>query len=363
MKKILLYALSISAFLLASCEKMVDNYGCPVVFSSRTGSQDTKTSYGKYDASISHQDINWHVGDELRVFSPQALTPGSLPYADYQITGEGSSSSIEPVTEEVDLRWGNPDEDGKYHFYSVYPVPSESGPAVTRSMTSRFVSGVILDDQTPAASLVTKEKSGNYEVGTDLPKYMMMVANKTVSSNSSSVNLDFRPLTTAIQFNLQNGTGADLPIYAIMLRSKSTDMPLSGPFNLEIDKMDTDGYEICRYADSSVDTENCRVYMKLDGVTLAQDKMISFTFFLHPSASVSDLTLGLYLDEDLTWCRYTTIQHPDGTGVTFNKHKKTIVNGLCIPQGIQWTMMLDGQLRSWTTNTSELLDFEDLATE
>ena len=353
----LMSVLSMSVMLLASCEKLADNYGRPVIFSSSQSSQVTKATYGDYDASIHHQDINWKPGDELRVFSAEALDPNNKPFADYRITGEGSTSGITPCTEDVDLRWGNPDDKGKYNFYSIYPLPSDSKDIVTVSMNSYFASGDIYGDQTPASADVTKDDDGNFTVGTNLPKYMMMVANKSVSDNNTTVNLDFRPLTTVIQFTIQNGTGEDLPIYGLELRSKSTAMPLSGPFTLNIGTLDTDGYEICRYSAESVATENCRVKMKLDDVSLAVGKSITFTFFLHPSVDLSDLTLGLY--RTATWCRYTTIQHTDGTGVTFRKHMKTIVDGLCLPAGMKWTMAVDGQLKSWTVNSSELLDFEE----
>ena len=47
----------------------------------------------------------------------------------------------------------------------------------------------------------------------------------------------------------------------------------------------------------------------------------------------------------------TRLGYTDGTGVLFPQFKKTVVNGVFVPEGAQWTVKYDPTVQSWNTET------------
>ena len=370
-----------------ACEKLEGvRYGNDIVFGARSGDEATKASYSgaAYNSGGKEfERIDWNVGDKVRIWCAQASQPASH-YAEYVVSELLSRTSdrysdakiiLSETDNEIGLRWGT----GVHKFYSVYPSPLVGG--VTGSIGT--ASGTDGSDVCGSIGLLQSVSdsdisisNGNYTAEPQLFKEMMLVGNSSVDASvgvpSGSVFMQYRPVTTAVQFTITNDTGAILPVSAVCLKSDSK--PLNGGFALNIGSLGTDGYEDCTY--TGINNESSRVVgiqfpaSGSKAVNLGwgsadnAKKTLTFTLFLNPAYDVNDLTFYVFeeggLNSDGSFIegskyRYAAMKDSDGHTVrplTFAKHRKTYVTGLFVPEGAVWHLSLDAELTAWDTGVN-----------
>lgn len=322
----------------SGCQKAAFKYGDNVSFRASTTSIGTKADYsGAMSGTV--ERIDWEAGDKVHIACAEASYPPT-GYAEYlveDITTSGRYSNakitVSPEDNPFGLQWGT----GAHHFYAVYPSPIIGG--VTKSQDGKDVSGEI------PASQAVESFSGTAAAKVAKPAFdasMMMVAAKTVSADDAvrDVSLDFKPVTTAIQFTIVNKTGDELTTCKVELSSKTH--PLSGPFTCDIS---TGGSTFTGTLD------NCKTagISFTDPVVTPVDGSLTFTIFLNPADDPDDLTLSIY--EEATKKRYTYLKMADGTKIEFESGVKTFVSGILVPAGAVWKVVQKNNLLSWTDGT------------
>ena len=363
-----------SALLLitAGCQKGISLYtpGGDIRFTAISSNEaQTKAAYsGVLTSNI--ERIDWESGDLLRICCAQASEPSDKHYADYKTTagtaGTGSDARYSEATISLDsehfntgLRWS--ENATAHNFYAVYPSPAATD-AVTQSIsTTGDVTGQIPSTQSYTLS------SGPLKAEPVLVETMMMVAEKTVSTydkeksySQDEVFLDFYPLTTALRFTIQNGTGADLSIKELYITSASH--PLSGPFSLNIGTKGTGeyaNYAECTYTgtlanDKTVTLETFPA-SGTGAVTLGEDDTFTFTFMVNPCYEIDDLEFHIVsYEEGENYDRSTKIiEASTNNPVTFKKHHKAYINGLLIPAGVIWRVSYSPSVAPWDTGVSD----------
>lgn len=382
-----------------SCQdKMTTGFvkGEAVRFSVGADVGGTKAAYsGATDTEGTIERIDWQAGDLIRIYCGQVSEP-SDKFADYRVTnditavGSISKARIEGVGG-AGLRWG----EGAHTFYAVFPSP-ESGGAVTgigvspymsagvKSSVATSINGATVTADLPALQAFiggiteTPSGSGNFIAAPDLKNMLMTAKNGPFTETpgipeAPEVFLSFIPLSTAIKFTIENGTGSDLNLESVSLISgnyKANAPALNGEFTVNLDNMSKPA-DVKPFDDSEFTISYLNEYPECTGtgdtgdlslrtasidfsggtdgyLTIARGKTLTFTFFLVPTHHFEDLTFKL-TKSDGSWMS-TRLGYIDGDGIFFPKFKKTTVTGLLVPEGAQWNVKYDSEVLPWNAN-------------
>ena len=224
----------VAALLLAGCEPENFNFSQNVTFTAATGYDNlpsTKTMYSGEETTVgtkTYERIDWVPGDLIRVYSNVAKTPSNEKYADYKVTGvtasgRTSKASVTNVAEHG-LIWG----DGTNKFYAMYPSPSTEGvPSDTDFSISPDGLSATLTGSIPATQWVTMGPTTNPCDTVFQPdmRYAYMWA-EFQSQRGQSVNLEFHPAVTALEFTVCNSQDETINIHSVGLSSGTS--PLTG---------------------------------------------------------------------------------------------------------------------------------------
>lgn len=344
--------LAVAALFVLSCERISfqDLVGTEVNFSV-SSSPRTKASYGSYVGTGSEpslQNIEWSTSDRIRVYCAQC---SGDKYANYQVSTVHPSGTASNSFAQIShlgthgLLWGT----GSHTFYAVHPDPSQISGA---SLNTSSAVCIINPDQRGTGTVTgTADKV----VPPDM-RYLWMSAKNTLTElpDDGDVVLNFKPLTTVLEFTVENGfedTNSAMNITAISL--KSDEFYIAGSFNVN---MDQDG----RYTGDNkrpktsiptgLNRADCdSVYINFGSapVSVAYGKTLTFTFFLNPGNAydVDDLTFeirGKNAGNNATFIRSCRLEDKDGLGIEFSSHKKTRITGLLVPEGVTWG--INGQI-------------------
>ena len=331
---------------LASCngnEKVRSHYGELISFTA--GSNASAVSKTAYSGSVTSdgERIDWTYNDVIRIYCEQASDP-PLKRADYaidagSISGSGAVSEAKiEHTRRIGLHWG--DIDKAHIFYAVCPSPIDDDDI------GDVLGNGSLRGHIPAVQAVnsTSAESGNIKAKPDMSS-MYLVAHRTLAAGVQDVGdvfLSFTPITTAIEFSIQNAysSGNDMCISALTLTSESKS--LSGVFTSDLAGWSGD-YPTCAAAGdngSSVSIEFATP------VVVPFGKTLDFTMFMLPVSDVDDLTFKI-TKPDGTWLSLK-LSYETGTGISFARCKKSYVSGILVPEGVEWTVNYsDPWLVSW----------------
>lgn len=351
------------SLLLAGCQKegRYDNDKGLIRFSA-SARPETKTAYGIYDYDTYNnpvwQRIDWVVGDNVRIFSPEAVDRynDGKHYADYrvvEVTPNGRESEAKIVntatgdsaTEVNDnlngLVWaGEP----TYSFFGIYPVSA----------------GTTAKDQEtgPSASFTGLEieaDQGTGDLSVNMPKYGYLTAAKTGVSNGSNVHLEFEPAFTAFEVTLEAEKDAgEITITGFELVSGAE--ALSGEFSVSYA-----GTTRSFTCPAATDANKVVGITFPTGTTIKPEssqgagdaKTLNFTVFALPQDQ-TDLTLCFYVkDGDQTVTRSLKLTK-NGSPIPFDGCKKHRIYGIAMPDGM-WRFKLDPLVEEWDyieSNTS-----------
>ena len=394
--------------------------GADVVFRSAIGGSEsgTKTAYANdhVAGSATAESIFWQAGDNVRVWCRECSEPNTDSYggadhwADYTVTPDtesGSKGTIIARTGTVGLRWSEAEPMPTHYFYAVSPSPVSSGKTgenwnlgatQTSTATPFTFTGVIPAEQTISGSLTTGEdpsdNTKNLTVATPDMNNLYMVAKKDVAPESetkdgetNTVFLSFRPISTAIQFTIENAMtaeGAKMQVESVKIMSDpktGTPTNISGAFEANLSGTWTkpkiasvpaesgiiseyiNDYPSCAEPAGALD-QSSAITIDFKNTTaytegIAKGGRLQFTFFLLPTQSVNDLSFVITRkDGDGTKTIKTRLAMADGNGIPFPVHKKTYVKGILVPDSAQWTIQYTVDVTKWDDTHSEELPFD-----
>ena len=372
--------------------------GDGVLFSaSVSGSESgTKTAYD----GTSPNQINWLSDDLIRIWSAECSEPTTESYgnadhwADYTVTPESTPNQAKIAVKSgtVGLRWG--EESATHYFYAVYPSPgttgksSDSGNFGESGTPKPFTfTGHIPATQTISGDLTSTQttESGKTITTTiaapDMKNlYMVSKAKATPESDSPEVFLQFTPLSTAIQFTIQNDmTAGNMKVDYVKIMSDpktGTAKNLSGAFSTTLSNpwaipsvsatvpgmnyTYSHDYPVCTEpSDKSGQTSAVSIDFKNTTACttgIARGDRLQFTFFLLPTQSVDDLSFVIKRADGVIL--KTRLEMADGAKIPFPVHKKTYVKGILVPDGAVWTISFDPTVTPWGSNDGGSADGE-----
>ena len=368
---------------------------------AQDGSATTRTVYGETGTigGVEYIALNWEVGDKMEIVSPQAALSGGTGKAVYAIDDPNISEGFNGETEghsnasmlkkegESGLQWGvgyTKDvngsgaidaklEEGWHDFYALYPssnsftseaeghvaldliqVNDEVRPTATGYMPIVQKPNVKKGDGDGISEEVSEDgKNTIYTIHPDM-RYAYMVATtqtsryKEVNEDDPPIQLEFKPVTTALQFEITANeideiNGSELTITSIQLTTApGVTKNICGYFTC-------DYLSGQMYAQNDNETYN-RIYLDISGakkpITLKRGDKCDVTFFVLPTQDfkAGDLQLQIFFTlNGSPQVRTATINRP------LVKMKKYHFKDLQMPPfttkvtGSTWFSALDNQ--------------------
>ena len=380
--------------------------GGTVLFSGAIGGSEsgTKTAYAGDNASdrSKAESILWQTGDEIRIWCAECSAPtaedygGADHWADYTVTPDETNKNkaknkakIATRTGTVGLRWSEAEPMPTHYFYAVSPSPRTSGKSgetgtlgttaagtptpftftgiipATQAISGSPTTGEDPSDETKQLTIASPDMANLYMVSKAKAKPVTETGTKAGEENS--VFLNFRPISTAIEFTIENAmTADDAKMYVESVKIMSdpktgTPKNLSGAFVADLASTWTkpkisdvpagsgiistyqNDYPTCTEPSDKSGQTNA-VSIDFTGTTaytegIAKGNRLRFTFFLLPTQSVNDLSFVITRkDGEGTKTIKTRLAMADGKGIPFPVHKKTYVKGILVPDSAQWTI-------------------------
>ena len=328
MKKQVAFLLPALVLTVCSCtEKQSDYKGKEVNFTAVASDADlTRSVYGDYSGSS--QPLYWLTTDRFTVYCAESfgktvaeykineLQPGSYDTDNY--------ASIVSDPEDEGLKWGEDEST----FYAVSP---------SVSVTGGTINGAVITGTIPASQDGTISGDADKVVTPDMDNMYLVAKTTTSYSEDKNPFLDFKPMTTAIEFTVKNGLDEEITISSMSLISAAK--ALSGGFTINMDQEGVNGRHkttLDAATQSSIAShKKVTISLGTGGVTLAAGKSVTLTFFLNPGNTANDLSLEIVeILSDSSSKTYTAKLKNDEGYVEFATHKKTIVAGIVYGPGI-----------------------------
>lgn len=190
--------LFVMAFAVVSCadDEIIENkdFGKPgeeVQFGLSL--EKSRTIYGPENTTANNFPIYWSEGDKVLVASPQC---GNRGQAEYSVTPEPGQNYAKELTRtgEYGVQWGNT---ATADFYSIYPSKNASWSTVAESNVTAKLN--IASDQ--EANLVLNETTYS---AADMDNVIMYARTAGVE-NGKTVNLQYNPYSTTLEFEVAVG--------------------------------------------------------------------------------------------------------------------------------------------------------------
>lgn len=204
-KYLMISALALLAY---SCqtEEFGDTQPTPgkeVQFGASLEQSTTRTIYG--DETNNAFPINWINGDEVVIFSPDCASNGGVGSATYKVnvgeenSGKQNYANSLDKTGDIGVRWG---DNATGSFYSIYPASS------LYTKVSNGCKTVTLTMPAQQDNNFERTSDGRIIAYPDMRACFMYAYTPNVTSGST-VNLKYKPLSTAIRFKLQGPLNND----------------------------------------------------------------------------------------------------------------------------------------------------------
>ena len=352
MKKIQILSLGLLALVFAGCDlnEMVTRFeaGTPVVFTANTvayAGLPTRTVYSGKDqdnnpmgSASTWERIDWVNGDLIRVWCEQEVSGGNYDpastdhFADYRVKSHEMSTTDKKQSiatlENVGVNGLTWSADKSHTFYALYPSPATEGVDDTKVK----LEGNVISAITPASQTVTLKSGSSNFYEPSMAKYGYMWAAKQ-SNPGVTVDLGFKPLMTAFEFNLINNTGNAMEITSFSM--SSGDGQLAGEFTATV------GTDMTSLTVSAPTNANNTVTVGFGGnVTLADQAGITFTLFTLPQ-NPSQLTIHLTTTAGTKNLKLQQMQSGTMTWIPFTGCKKYRITNLKVGEIIEWDVTYD----------------------
>lgn len=204
----------ISALVLLACSCRDEEQGGiqptprqEVQFGVSLEQSESRTIYGDEinDGSTDVFPINWVNGDEVVVFSPDCASSGGVGSATYKVnvgeenSGKQNYANSLDKTGDIGVRWGDNETGSFYSFYpasSLYTKVSSDCKTVTLTMPAQQDNNF------------ERTSDGRIIAYPDMRACFMYAYTPNVPSGNT-VNLKYKPLSTALRFTLQGPQNPD----------------------------------------------------------------------------------------------------------------------------------------------------------
>ena len=292
------------------------------------GPAQTKTVYSgqtyNIGTSATYERVNWAEGDTIRIAS--ANSPER--FADYAVSEVGSSSNqessaqIDPAASDGHgLSWG----EGAHDFYALYPSPG----------TRRADAGLVFEGGSSVTLPIRATQTfSDTESSTALTRmlpdmnYAYMYAATRVSTPTSTVSMEFRPLFTAFQITVGSDGENELDLYSFYMTATQN---LSGTYTVSMNA------ENGSWSLGAVTGGSNRIDVSLGGTEhptkVSKDKALTFTVFAIPQATLSGIVLHF---ETSKGPRMLELKYANGNWIEVGAGQKAFIEGLKIPGAIRF---------------------------
>jgi len=305
---------------------------------------ETRTEYSG-DVNGGFERVNWMKGDQVYIFCDHEDGDQEAHYVIEAVGAETSGSNTHSATLKKNSKY-NPngiswqDTDKTHTFYAVYPAPNTFLTGTDEQDKNTYSAHLSLADNTVEGFIPVNQDPIAWVDGNGKPNmdYAYMIAKQEVKKNSdgsvNAVNLQFRPIVTAVEFTLTAAEETEISTVQIF---SNDGKPICGPFNSDLSKYNPAGsYPVCtvgsldgqRYTGLDFSQINVSLY-KMDAngdpisasLTLSANSSITFTVFMLP-VDIANLSIRVNAHDV-----YKTAK----LGVSFEAHKKHFVKNLALP--------------------------------
>ena len=339
---------------LAGCQKgntPGDMAGKAVKFGAASGSIGTRTSFtgdgtqqtgAAVDAFgrkyLSHERINWTVGDQIMIASDYAKIPGTeTKYATYTVasmteSGEKSLATLEEKDGSEELFF----QDGvdSYKFWGIYPASAGNGAKLVNAQAEYSVSAA----QAPVGDPVTTNHTIDSKAVTlttltpDMTGAVMLAAAE--NQTSQKVDMEFYPGFTAFEFTL-NARDTEVGLSELVLTT-AEGQSLAGSVAAAIVKGGNSTFT-CTYP-----TDKKVTYTFPSNTVISPTKYLTFTVFALPK-TIEGLVLEFHMSDGTV--TKATLKYNDGP-ISFDGVKKHCLRGIAVPGGWKF-LWLDIDVMEW----------------
>ena len=353
------------ALSLTSCHVNDDITSCGGKMSFTAGARQmlTRAQYSDVVGNVAR--IDWQVGDNISIYCGEALTNTQADYAVRSVTEDKESSIskavISCIKEEEALSWGKINV--THDIYAVFPSPATS--LYESDVFSKGkVTGYIFESQKMLS--VNKIATDEYEAKPDLRSQYMVARTTMKPADDKPIFLEFNPLTTAIEFEIQNDYSTSDPMNIAYIQLVSKNHKLNGLFSVDLTSWTPkDGLPATTSAGLAEGTPKVMLdFRSQEGgcLSLKRGEKLKFTFFLLPNEDIDDLAF-MVVDPDggyvATELAYSNDPTHGNAGVNFPRCKKSFVKGLLVPEGVRWTVSFTSDLSSWNKQDGGTLSFSN----
>lgn len=320
MKKLIVLSLSFGAILLSGCSRedlMRLEVGSPIVFTANTvyySGTATRTEYSGQDengnpvgASSAWERIDWVDSDLIRIWCDQEVAGSNNHFSDYKVTShtidnDDKKQSIATIekTGANGFSWSNTNE---HTFYALYPSPATTNvdPAKVK------LEGNAISASIPAAQTVALKTGTTNFYKPDMNSAFMWAAQQ--ASAGTKVNLGFKPLMTAFEFQFENDADTDMTFKS--LKMSSSDAKLAGDFTATI------GTDMETLTFGTLTNASNDVTVNFSSLTLASHAKLTVTLFALPQA-IPDLTISVTINKDgADSTKSLALKQDKGSGMEF----------------------------------------------
>ncbi len=325
---------------LASCERIDVNSGRAhrpgddIVFGAENKSLlGTKTSYSGITDAADMERVNWISGDRIRIYCAEAEASTTTDgYSDYDVAESGENGKTDAgslSTSGVSMKWGDTE---KHVFYSVYPVPGESGVQAGVAMDANVVTAVLPSDQSFQSPL-TNELSKDYYA--DMKLAYMTAAATGQLHETGDILLSFTPIVTTFYVTVKNPDASAIHVKKVKLSSSSS--PLCGTYKAVLSESNDRTYtyklaggSYVNYGDYALTDSNSSISATFsgNGVELAQNETLTVALFALPH-TIGNLTLTVVSTENGT--SSLDIKDDGGNWLSFTGGNKHNLNNIGLP--------------------------------
>lgn len=203
--------------------------GQEVQFGAALEQSESRTIYG--DKENNAFPINWINGDEVIVFSPDCASNGGVGSATYKVnvgeenSGKQNYANSLDKTGDIGVRWG---DNTTGSFYSIYPASS------LYTKLSKDCKTVTLIMPAQQDNDFERTQDGKIKAYPDMRACFMYAYTLDVPSGNT-VDLKYKPLSTAIRFTLQGPQNeSDNPVTITYVRVYAPDgVSINGTYTFD----------------------------------------------------------------------------------------------------------------------------------
>lgn len=387
------------AFLTTSCVKdeLLDEpqqkpaaVGDEIIFGSRAGFENsdktTRTVYSGETYTVgtkTFERIDWLDNqDMVQIYCPEAKDKKVADYIvrDASTDENGTDKKDEGYLENLNadvygaaLQWGS---DDAHKFYAMYPAPSQFKNATVAmgiQMVETTLHGIVPNNQVPATDEDNKpiieetiENGNKVLIIKPNMDYAYMAAKAVASPKDGAVSLNFVPIVTAVEIELEaQKDGTTIKELRILGGEESDNTCIAGPFTadlsdkgwpVEIETDEKTGKKTLTYKkeypncinESSCSHEfnndngqytidlkqnNFIQYSPNKTITLNANEKLRFTVFLRPGVDYTNLKVG-YSNIGADYVFKTL--GSDSEPLTVQKHMKTKFTRVRLPGSVDW---------------------------